>query len=256
MQASDILPRLTTRSFGRTLFPYDTVDSTNLTAKQLASEGVVEGAVVIAERQSAGRGRLGRRWQSEPGNLTFSLILRPSMKPDRLGLLSLYASLAVAQAVEASTGLQPICKWPNDLLLGSKKFCGILSEGQFAGSDLTSVVIGIGINVNQFVFPEDLAHRATSLALAGGCPVDRFALFAEVMYRLEEEYGAVRKGGFERVMAEWKERTTLFGSEVAIDREGTLLRGTASHLAEDGGLVIAANGKEIKVLAGDVTVIT
>jgi BirA family biotin operon repressor/biotin-[acetyl-CoA-carboxylase] ligase len=257
MQASDILPHLTSTIFGRTLFPYEVLDSTNQTAKALAMDGAPEGAVVIADRQRAGRGRMGRRWESESGsNLTFSLILRPVISPDRLGLLSLYASLAVAEGVEAITGLTPTCKWPNDLLLSSKKFCGILSEGVFNGPLLVSVIIGIGINVNQVTFPEALHDRATSISLAAGGPIDRVVLLAEVLRRLEEEYRAVARGEFERILREWKARASLFGSEVAVDRQGTLLRGTASRLAEDGGLIIAAGGEEIKVLAGDVTVIS
>jgi BirA family biotin operon repressor/biotin-[acetyl-CoA-carboxylase] ligase len=257
MQAADIVPRLSTRTFGRTLFPHEILDSTNARAKALAMEGVSHGAVVIAESQSAGRGRLGRAWQSEPGsNLTFSVILRPTISPDRLGLLSLYASLAVAKGVEAVTGLKPTCKWPNDLLLASKKFCGILSEAVLSGPDVSSVVVGIGINVNQAAFQEELAGRATSLCLAAGGPIDRFGLLAEVLLRLEEEYDAVQRGDFGNIVREWKARTSLFGSEVSVDRQGTLLRGTASRLADDGGLIISTNGEEIKLLSGDVTVIS
>ncbi len=181
---------LRTRRFGKALRGYPTVDSTNTTAMHWANDGAPEGSVVIAEYQRAGRGRHGRAWLATPGqNLTFSVVLRPSLPPPRLNLITLAASIAIAETVEAYTAtLTTSIKWPNDVLLEGYKCCGMLLESTLAGPTGTTVILGIGLNVNQRTFPTAFEGRATSLLLQTGQHVPRAPLLAELLGRLEQYY--------------------------------------------------------------------
>ncbi|MDX1531042.1 MAG: biotin--[acetyl-CoA-carboxylase] ligase, partial [Rhodothermales bacterium] len=184
---ADLQPLLRTCRFGRPARGFRSLPSTNAEALTWAADGAAEGALVVAEAQTAGRGRLGRTWEAAPGrNLLVSLVLRPALPPERLGLVPLAAGLAVAEAVEAA--VPPLCprlKWPNDLLLGGRKACGVLLEGRTGGRAPSAVALGIGLNVNQTAFPDALAERATSLHLEAGRPVERAALLAALLERLE-----------------------------------------------------------------------
>lgn len=256
MDEAEIKSHLTTTSFGQTVFAFSVLDSTNSKAKALVSDGVPDGTVVIADQQTAGRGRLGRTWISESGqNLTFSLIIRPAISPSHIGILSLYAGVAVASGLKNLTGKSPTCKWPNDVLFVQKKCCGILSETVFSGTTVSAVIIGIGVNVNQAVFPEILSTKATSLFLTCGKPFDRSVVLAELLKQLEEYYTYIQSGMFETIIDNWKRYSHMLGSSITVDQDGEVLHGTATRLADDGGLIISSEGKEVKVRAGDVTVI-
>src|SRR5512140_1081597 len=140
---------LKTDHFGRKIYTFETIDSTNNCARALAGCWAEEGTVIIAEQQTAGRGRLGRSWEANPNeNLTFSIILRPTISPDAVNLLPLSVAVAVSEAIEKLTGMRPECKWPNDLLLDGKKVAGILLEGSVTQSKVDWIVIGVGVNVN------------------------------------------------------------------------------------------------------------
>src|ERR1043166_7342765 len=141
MTESEILPHLRTIQFGKKIVAFDSLDSTNLRAKSLPPEDAVTGTVVITDEQTAGRGRLGRTWTSEKGeNLTFSIILRCALPAESAGVISMYASLAVARAIQSQTGEMPECKWPNDVLLNGKKCCGILSDASIDINGMSSVI--------------------------------------------------------------------------------------------------------------------
>lgn len=188
--AREVQPLLRTRRFGQTLRGYLSVDSTNTAAMRWADDGAPEGSVVIAEYQTAGRGRHGRSWQADAGrNLTFSVVLRPALPPPRLNLITLAASIALAEAVEAVTApLTTSIKWPNDVLLEGCKCCGMLLESTLAGPAKATVVLGIGLNVNQSNFPAVLEDQATSLLLQTGRRTPRAPLLADLLGRLERYY--------------------------------------------------------------------
>ncbi len=244
---------LNTFIFGKKIFTYDSIDSTNTCAKTLASTGAEEGTVIIAEYQTAGRGRLGRIWQSEPGNnVLFSVIIRPKLEINKIGLLPFFAAVGAAQALETVTGTRFECKWPNDILLNGKKCCGILLESSFQHNVLDYAVIGIGVNVNQKTFDGDLINRATSLSQEFGREFDRREVFHHIMKSLELLYSEVKNGNFMSTLNEWKSRTTIFGNQVAINQAGERLHGRAIALSADGGLVIETpEGRKI-CYAGDV----
>ena len=257
MTEHEIRNCLSTSVFGRKIYAFETIDSTNTFARSLISNGGQEGTLVVSEEQTAGHGRFGRPWISERGkSLTFSVLLRPSIPADRLGILSLLAALAVARAIHELTSLRPDCKWPNDVLLNGKKVCGILSEGTSTGNSLSGVVVGIGLNVNQSVFPAEIQETATSLLSEAGGPVDRIRLLGLVMHHLELCYRHIQSRDTGRIIALWQEWSTMIGKPVSVSRDGESIQGIAGALHQDGSLLLRTNGNELKILAGDVTVIS
>jgi BirA family biotin operon repressor/biotin-[acetyl-CoA-carboxylase] ligase len=256
MTELEIKKYLTTKIFGNKIHCFDSIDSTNTYAKTLASQGSGEGTIVIAEEQTAGRGRFDREWLSTPGeNLTFSVLLRPKISPLNIGVLSLYAGVSVTQALKGFLNITPSCKWPNDVLLDGKKCCGILCEGMFSNNNLSAVIVGVGLNVNQRRFPSALAPTATSLALARGQIFDRVDILARVLEKLERLYSYIQEGNLDMIIQQWREHTTMMGKEIAVEQAGERLNGIAKAIDTDGGLIIAMNGTDKKVFTGDVTIL-
>lgn len=247
---------LRTSRFGSKIYTFDTIDSTNNCARALAGCWADEGTVIIAEQQTAGRGRLGRSWEANPNeNLTFSIILRPRMPAEAINLLPLSVSVAVAQAVEQVTGVRLECKWPNDLLANKKKVAGILLEGSFSGSSVEWIVIGIGINVNQTIFPGDLAQKATSLKLATNSDIDRTVLFRSILESLERYYRTGTDSGFQSILPDWIARSTMIDKNISLMENGKVVTGVVKGLSRDGGLILRTEGTERTLFAGDVTVL-
>jgi len=245
---------LKTKYLGRKIYWFNSIDSTNLKAKELANNGAAHGTIVIADEQTAGRGRMGRSWYSESGkNLTFSIILNPQMNQHYIGALSLYAGLSVTQALQQFLQVSPKCKWPNDILIDNKKICGILSESIFKDKDLKAVIIGIGLNVNQTIFPGDLNRTATSLALASGREFNRFEVLAKVLQRLETNYKIIQKGLLENILEKWKRFSPMFEKETLVSQNENNIRGIAVGLDLDGGLILQTENGKKKIIAGEVT---
>lgn len=247
---------LKTSVFGRKLFVFDEIDSTNACAKALAEAGTEEGATVIADYQAEGRGRMGRTWQSPSGtNLLFSSILRPGLLKEKSNLLTFFACVAVARAVE-STAQEPLeCKWPNDLYLNGKKLSGILLENSFNQSDLEYSVVGVGINVNQTAFDDQIAPLATSLSRELKHDVDRKKLFCSVLTQLEELYPSVKNSDFSAILKEWNCRCSMFGRQITVRGGKHEISGTALRLADDGGLMLETTDGVKTVYAGDASVV-
>jgi BirA family biotin operon repressor/biotin-[acetyl-CoA-carboxylase] ligase len=254
--ASALKKGLNTKKFGSKVYAFDTIDSTNNCAKALAACFAPEGTLVISEAQTAGKGRLGRTWQANAGeNLTFSLILRPTLPPEAINLLPLYAAVAVAEAVEKETGIQVECKWPNDLLVSGKKTAGILLESSLKENEVDFVVIGIGLNVNQIDFPPEFGGKATSLKICAGKDLDRIRLLREVLRRLESLYLSIMKHGFHAILPLWLARTTMINREIRVDQDGTLVSGVVKGLSPEGALILDSSGTEKTLFAGDVTIL-
>ena len=254
---NDLAPLLTTARFGRTARGFDTIGSTNAEASAWAAAGAPEGALVVAEYQSAGRGRLGRTWAAAAGvNLTLSLVLRPRIGPERLGLLPLMAGLAVADAAQRAGGVPAQVKWPNDLLISGRKAGGLLAEAVHTGDRPGAVVLGIGLNVNQQTFPPELAARATSISLEAGQPIDRAALLAALLAALESRYDALGDGKVGALVSTFEQQMDGLGREVMVRYPGTArppLRGVMRGVAADGALRLGTADGEQRLYAGDVT---
>lgn len=224
--------------WGRPLRLFDEIGSTNSEALEWAEEGAVEGAVVVAGHQSAGRGRRGRTWLSEPGAiLPFSVVLRPRLPGARLGLLSAAAGVATASAIEEVSGLGCRLKWPNDVTISGLKVAGILLESR-VGAPGAAVVCGIGINVGWTELPAELSGRATSLALQGRS-VDRSLLLASVLLALEENCERVEDAaGAAGVVGAAGALSEVLGHSVEVKLGADVVTGVATSLTPTGALVL------------------
>ncbi len=248
-----LCPRLAARLpigvMGSAFYPFRSLGSTQDCAKRLAAGGAHDGAVVLADYQTRGRGRFGRAWLSEPGmNLLISVLLRPRVPPVRLPQLSLMAAVASAEAILDVSRLEAGIRWPNDLLIGERKVGGILSESAGGNGEIACVVVGIGINVNQTAFPEGLGGRATSLALETGGPHDRERLCEALLASLDRWYRIFLGDGFPPVRAAWRTLSVTLGEEVSASG----VMGTAIDLDEDGALVVETrSGSKVRVLSGE-----
>lgn len=260
LSRSRIEAMLTTHLFGRNLVVLPSTGSTNDVAKGLAEQGAPEGTVVVADEQTAGRGRMGRRWQAPPGtSLLLSILFRPGSALTRIPHLTMLCSLAVADAVGEMTAVPVWLKWPNDLILLSgapvphwHKLGGILTETGVVGERVEFVVVGIGINVN--VQPEvlpTLAPDAASILAETGRRVDREMLLAAVLARVETRYSRLREG--ESPYAEWVSRLATLGRSVAVTTPTGLLAGVAEAVDQEGALLLRSpDGRLHRLLAGDV----
>jgi BirA family biotin operon repressor/biotin-[acetyl-CoA-carboxylase] ligase len=262
MTVPAIQMRLRTRAFGRRLHLLDEVGSTNEQALALLQQGEPDGTTVVADRQTAGRGRQGRSWHSPPGrNLYFSVILRRRVARRQLASwlpwVPLVSALAVARAVEAGTGLRPSLKWPNDLLLGARKVGGLLCESGALSSEEPAVVVGVGLNVNQpaDAFPAELRDIATSLAVEAGQSFDRATLLAALLNELEPTQDRLLGPESRSVRDEYRTRCATLGRLVQVTLAGgESLVGSAEALGDDGALVVRPEGGEaVEVRAADIT---
>lgn len=233
------------------------IGSTNDVAMALGRGGEEAGTLVVAESQNSGRGRLGREWLSPHGQgLYFSILLRPCLEPADLAKITLAAALAVCKAVEAVSGLKPGIKWPNDLLLAGKKFCGILTEtGPIRAGEPPLVVLGIGLNVSTpaSAFPESLRGSATSLYAHSGVVIARGELLAAIVTAVDGEVASLAGGAFAEIMAEWRTRDALLGRRLAwLTPSGKVVEGVALGPDAAGVLHIRDDsGREHEVVSGD-----
>jgi len=232
-------------------------DSTNDVALALAGDGALGGTVVVAERQSRGRGRLGREWLSPPGvGLYCSFILRPQLESADLPKLTLGAGLAASRAVETVTSLRPLLKWPNDLWLAGKKVGGILAEARLAPAG-PLVILGIGVNVNtpQDAFPVELRDKVTSLAGHAGREFARSGLLGALGDELMAMVARAEREGFAGILADWRERDATRGRELEwLTQSGQVIRGLSLGPDEEGLLRIRdAAGTAHEVLSGDIS---
>lgn len=255
--AEELHSGLTTSRIGRDIRYFAETDSTNRQAYALGEAGAAEGLVVIADRQSAGKGRLGRTWTSPPGvNLYLSVVLRPPLPPHAAPQLTFLSALATSRAIAMVTGLAPTHKWPNDVLLSGGKVAGLLNEMSAESDRLRFVVLGIGVNLNMTAdqFPADLRAPATSLLLAGGRTVSRTIFARTLLEQLDALYAEYLLCGPAPIMAAWEAHCDLVGKAVSVDDgRGTVLRGTVTGIDRDGALLLTlANGTTERVLAGDV----
>ncbi len=258
LHADDLLARLGGKGVvGRDIRVFEETTSTNDVVEKLARDGVKEGAVVFAEAQTKGRGRLGRKWVSAAGKgLWFSVLLRPDLRPQEATQLTVAGATALARAVEAQTGLKTEIKWPNDLLVGGRKAAGILTELSAELDRIKHVVLGIGVDVNLTAaeFPAELRKIATSLRIEAGRAIPRPELAVAILRELDHDYARIGAGKFAEVADEWESRCTTIGRQVAIQVGDREIRGRAESLGEDGALLLRTDhGHLERIIGGDVT---
>jgi BirA family biotin operon repressor/biotin-[acetyl-CoA-carboxylase] ligase len=251
---------LATRRFGRTLRFLDVTPSTQRVAMELAASGAPEGALVLAQEQTAGVGRRGRSWHSARGlGIWLSLVLRPPVPSSRCLALSTWAGLAVLDTLRARRldGGAAGLKWPNDIVAGGRKLGGMLIDARGSGRELSYAVLGLGLNTGhgESDFPEELAGAATSVRMITGEAPDRAALLADLLLELERGYGrALSEDGSAELAARAGRASVLMGRRVRVSGEGVDIEGEALRVDADGALVVkdGRTGGEVRVTAADV----
>ncbi|MEQ1757849.1 MAG: biotin--[acetyl-CoA-carboxylase] ligase [Vicinamibacterales bacterium] len=250
---SEPLERLADRVgvFGARVLWFEEVGSTNTIAVGLAERGEEEGTVVVADAQSAGRGRLGRTWASPPGaGLYMSVILRPA---ETMPLLTLAAGVAAANGLYTATGLTVDLKWPNDLYCGGRKVGGLLAESGRAAQGKPFVVLGIGVNVQRASLPSTVDARATSIEAELGRPVERGLIFAEVLAAVADVYATLARGGSAEVLGAWRVRAQrMLGRAVEWDEGSSVQTGRAVDIDDTGALIVETAGGTRRIVAGEV----
>jgi len=242
---------LATRFIGQRVVYYPSLTSTMEVAKQEAQRGAAEGTIVLADEQTAGRGRMKRAWLSPRGSIALSVILYPALA--NLPSLIMLSSLAVVGSIEAVTGLESQIKWPNDVLINGRKVCGILIESDVQGNTVNYSIIGIGLNVNLGVadFPEILPI-ATSLSDELGRDVSRLQVIRYLLVEIERLYLALSAGG--SVYEEWRDNLVTLGKRVRVTGGEVTQEGVAESVTPDGSLLLRGpDGSLSKIVAGDVT---
>ncbi len=247
--------RLKGSLFGKRIFHFFKTDSTNRVALELGHAGEPEGTVVLAEEQTAGRGRAGRKWHSErAAGIYVTLLLRPKLAPVQAPLLTMMAGLSAHAAVQAVTGLGVDLKWPNDLLIHGKKVGGILTEMHAEPGQIRFVIVGIGLNVNQEKFPGELANTATSLRVETGKPQSRMELLVRLLREFEGDYNRFVHEGVASVVARFESISSYAkGKRVRVTNGTETYAGTTAGLGPEGLLQVQRDdGRMMTVIAGDV----
>lgn len=247
--------RLKGSLFGKNIQHFFKTDSTNRVALELGHGGEPEGTVVLAEEQTAGKGRAGRTWQSDrAAGIYVTLLLRPRLAPVQAPLLTMMAGLSARAAMEAQTGLAPDLKWPNDLLLRGKKAGGILTEMHAEPSQIRFVIVGIGLNVNQEKFPSDLSEKATSLRIETGKQISRMELLVRLLREFESDYNRFLREGPAAVTRRFETASSYTqGKRVRVTSGTESFAGTTAGLGPEGLLQVKReDGQVVTVISGDV----
>ena len=253
-----IRPQPGENEIGQNLVHFFRTDSTNTVALRLAAQGAAHGTVVVAEEQTAGRGRLGRNWYSEKSSGIYaSIILRPPLSPSAAPVLTLMAGLAAQNAVSSTTGLAVDIRWPNDLLVNGKKVCGILTEMHAELDRLHTVVLGIGINVNHTQMPPQLREIATSLRIEGQKPWSRVHLAKALLGELDRYYHLLLEQGNAAITKRWENASSFAkGKRVRVISPGSESLATTAGLEPSGALRVRYDdGREESLVAGEIVAV-
>jgi BirA family biotin operon repressor/biotin-[acetyl-CoA-carboxylase] ligase len=254
LSAGSILSQLRTEFVGRSVECYQVIDSTNRRAAEWARDHAPDGALAVAEEQTAGRGRLGRRWHAPPGSaLLMSLVLRPQLSPAQAQRGTMICSLAAVEAIRQVAGLEARIKWPNDVLIDGRKVGGLLTELGAEGRKLTYIVVGMGINVNLDVSDlPDVMVPATSLGAGADRPISRLDLLCSLLEGVERRYLAMARGWSPH--EEWRTHLATVGAPVRVGTTEDVIEGEAVDVDPDGALIVrASDGRLHRILAEDVT---
>lgn len=250
MNITKIKHNLSTKLIGKEILFFEKIDSTNNYLKNHNIE--TNGLVVVADNQTQGRGRGNRKWFSEPGkNLTFSILLIPEALDKNFFILPILTASTLAITIDNFCNVKTQTKWPNDLILNNKKLGGILIETAFT-NNLKRIIIGIGLNVNQRFFPEEIHETATSLLLETEKEYDKDLLLSGLLNSIDQMYLRLLENDYLYYLEDWKKRCNHFGKKVTFERGTKIISGIAKDLSDDGSLVIEIDGKENKLISGEI----
>ena len=242
-------------NIGKKLIILKSTDSTNNEIKKIAALGEESGTVVTAETQTSGRGRFGRQWSSDKGGLYFSILLRTDLPPSNIAAITLAAGYAVCLAVREYTGLDARIKWPNDIIVENRKICGILTEIAAQSDSIDYIIIGIGININNTEFPDEIKHKASSIHLETNKNSDKSDFFRTVLIYLDKVISSFLISISIDDMSSFKRICATIGREVSVKRGENVLKGIARDITPFGELVIETeDSQKITISSGEVTV--
>jgi len=249
-----ITTELNTDIIGKDVFYFKSISSTNIYAKQIAEKGIREGFVVIADIQTHGRGRKNRMWFSSFGGLWFSVVLKPNIPPDRGMFVTMVVSITVAQAIKKLTNIDPVIKWPNDLLINGKKICGILTEFDIKKNKINYAVVGIGINLNNKI-NKKIKKIATSISIEIGSNISRVKFLKIILKYFDDNYKKLIKGDFSTIKKIWCLYSNIVGKAVKINDNGDTISGIISGIDNKGYLVLKTKKDIKKIYTGDLYIL-
>ena len=250
---------LSTNYISKEIYYFPELKSTNIMAKEKAShgaEGIGEGTLIIAERQSAGKGRLGREWFSPAGGIWLSIILYPQLSPSYISRITLMTAVAAVKSIKICTQIESQIKWPNDILINEKKVCGILTEMSAELDIINWVVVGIGINVNidHREFPEDIQENTISLKEILGKEVFRVKLVQTFLQEFEKYYEKLKREEFPSILREWKLYSHTLGMKIEVNIGEKVVIGEAIGINENGALILKKeDGELVEIISGTIT---
>lgn len=252
----EVKEHLRTECLGQIIHYEKEIDSTNNKAKELAREGAEEGLLVVADKQTSGKGRLGRNWESPAGTgIWMSLILRPKILPQYASQITLIAGLCMCETLKAMTGLEASIKWPNDVVINRKKICGILTEMSAEMEGINYIILGIGVNVNMTVFPEELPY-ASSLALEGGMEYSRKAIIDDFLERFEKDYNSYKQTpNLAGIKERYEQNCITLHKKVKLIKNAEEIIAEAIGITMDGALKVQYEDDIIEdIVSGEVSV--
>jgi len=254
----EVQRRLFTKCIGKEVYYFPELKSTNIIAKEKAlhrAEGINEGTLIIAERQSAGKGRLGREWFSPAGGIWLSIILYPQLPPSYIPRITLMTAVAVVKAIKICTQIESQIKWPNDILINEKKVCGILTEMNAELDIINWVVVGIGINVNidHRKFPEDIHENTISLKEVLDKEVLRVKMVQIFLQEFEKYYESLKRREFSSILKEWKLYSHTLGRKIRVDMGERIVTGEAVNINDEGALILKKeDGELVEIISGTI----
>ncbi|MGI0073913.1 MAG: biotin--[acetyl-CoA-carboxylase] ligase [Nitrosotalea sp.] len=253
----EIMQGLQTETLGSKIYYFETIDSTQDFALKLTSKHYENGSLIIAQKQTSGRGRLNRKWVSPKGGIWFSILLKPNFEIMQVSLFPMMTSLALAITIEKILKLKPKLKWPNDVMLNNKKVAGILVDASVESNQIDYIVIGVGINFK--IEPKTIAklinkERNEITTLVNQNENADPVLFLQVfLFELERLYNKLITNNIKEIKSEWKKRSSTLGKNVTISTPSGQIKGKAVRLDDDGALVISQRGRIQRLLVGDVS---
>lgn len=247
---------LSTEWAGRKILSFDEIDSTNNEGKRQAEAGAAHGMLIVSEVQTAGRGRMGRPWSSPAGSgIWMTLLLRPDLKPVQASGLTLVMAVAIREAIVTLTGAACEIKWPNDIVSGGKKVCGILTEMSAEPDRINHIVIGVGINVTDDSFPEEIRERAISILQVCGQKIRRAELIAEILKRFECYYDRyLQNGDMSALLDDYNKALINRGRKVRILDPAGEYEAVAAGINASGALIVEKDGLRKEIISGEVSV--
>lgn len=255
MNEFELKKGLETEKLAQNCIYFDEIDSTNEEAKRRADNEAEDGLLVFSNSQTAGKGRLGRVWKSEKDvSVYFSFILRPDIMPFEAPIITLVAGIGIMRALKSLTGLDVKIKWPNDIIINGKKAAGILTEMSAEMEQIKYIIVGIGINVNNSCFDDEIAFKATSIFMETGKKFKRIRLLQQCLKEIEACCNTFEKEGFYSLREEYRSCCANMGADVKLNYKGNEIEGLAVDISEKGEIVIEnKNGERINVFGGEIS---